>query len=300
MSQPFITIITPAYNRANTLPRLYKSLLLQKFKSFIWLIVDDGSTDNTEKLITEYIAAGRICISYYYHENGGKHRALNYGIKQVKTEASFIVDSDDWLSPDALQLLWETWNQIPDNIRRNFSGVAGLCAYENNQIIGTDYKFDTAYLDTHPAAYTLKNKITGDKISFHLTDILKQFPFPEIEGEKFISESIVWNKISYHYKQRLINHTLLYKEYLDGGLTSNSLRLRVDNAQGSVLVYSTEIAYLPFTLRGRVKSYINLVRFMLHSGSICYKGSITHKLMLLLMYIPAFLIFIIDKQSLKK
>jgi glycosyltransferase involved in cell wall biosynthesis len=300
MKPKFITILTPTYNRAHTLGRLYQSLLRQTFKDFCWMIVDDGSSDHTHELISSFKVEGKIQIEYLTKPNGGKHRALNFGIQKIETFATFIIDSDDWLADDALQIVSTVWNEIPTEQQEYFSGVAGLCAYENNQIIGTDYKFTAPYLDVHPTAYAIQNHIQGDKISFHKTAVLKSNPFPEIEGEKFISESVVWNKISHQYKQRLLNKTLLYKEYLVDGLTAHSLKLRVCNPLGTILVYHSELAYAGFTFKSKVKSMINLNRFMFHAQKWKLVQGFENALTQLFTFLPSYLFYLQDKLRLSR
>lgn len=300
MSSSFITILTPTYNRAHTLGRLYQSLLRQTFKDFCWMVVDDGSIDSTAELIASFAAEGKIQIQYLTKPNGGKHRALNFGVKHVQTFATFIIDSDDWLADDALYIMHQAWSEIPVSMQDAYSGVAGLCAYEDGQIIGTDYKFVSRYVDAHPTAFGVLNNIQGDKISFHKTTVLKQFAFPEVEGEKFISESVVWNKISFHYKQRLLNKPLLYKEYLVDGLTAHSLKLRAQNPHGSVLVYLSELAYAGFNFKSKVRAMINLNRFMFHAKRWKLVDGLKHQLLQGLVLFPAYLFYLLDKRRLSR
>lgn len=299
MSTPFFTVLVPTYNRAYTLRRLYNSLLTQNRNDFILMIIDDGSEDGTDLLIEELKKEAKIEIEYYKKTNAGKHRALNFAMTKIRSEATIIVDSDDWLASGALAQLKQAWDKVPENEKKYFSGVAGLCAYEDGRIIGTDYKVDH-HVDAHPSRYNVLNKITGDKISFHLTVVLKQYPFPEILGEKFISESVVWNKISVKYKQRLINEVVLYKEYLPDGLSADSINQRVKNAKGTMLVYQVELECASFTLFSKLKSTLNYNRFMFHSGScklMSFKGG---RLLQVICFCPSYLFYVLDKIKIRR
>ncbi len=128
-----ITIFTPTYNREQLLSRLFTSLREQSFKDFEWLIVDDGSTDNTQDVVQKFVEEGIVPIKYVFKRNGGKHRAINEGVKHAKGELFFIVDSDDMLPPDALKRVAEVYGQIKDD--RNYGGVAGVDAYPDGGIV---------------------------------------------------------------------------------------------------------------------------------------------------------------------
>lgn len=236
-----ITVFTPTYNRARLLPRLYNSLTKQSYKNFEWLIVDDGSTDNTECVVNEFIARNDnlFKIRYYKIENGGKHRAINYGVLKAQGEAFFIVDSDDWLPENSLGDIFCYFNQVKDNL--DFGGVAGL-----KQSIDPNFNektFEGEYLD----ATSLERKkygIIGEKAEVFKTSILKEFPFPEYEGEKFISEAVVWNKIAANgYKLRWFNKCVYKYEYQADGLTNNLSKKYMQSPIGYLTYIKQEIVF---------------------------------------------------------
>lgn len=225
-----ITVFTPVYNRAYILNQLYQSLLRQTNYDFEWLIIDDGSTDNIAELVSRWIACTReFEIRFYRQPNGGKHRAINRGVQLAKGEAFLIVDSDDYLTEDAIDIVYEYWTQIKDNTR--FAGVSGLRMHQNRQVIGGRPQFEE-YVDAtnlERAAYGLE----GDKAEVYKTDILKSFPFPEFEGERFVTEAVVWNKIAYQgYRIRWFNRSIIICEYLEDGLTANEGVLYIQNPKG--------------------------------------------------------------------
>ena len=213
------TVFTPAYNRAHTLTRLYESLKRQSFKDFEWLVVDDGSTDNTEELIRGFVAEKPFFeINYIKTENGGKHRAINRGMPHARGELTFLLDSDDWLTDDSLEIIDSEEKKISLEDKKVFAGLCGLKLYENKEIIGS--QSDLEYVDTLYIERTAHN-ITGDKSDTYYTQILKRYPFPEFDGEKFATECLVWNEISKDgYKIRYFNKPVQYCEYLEDGLTA--------------------------------------------------------------------------------
>ena len=225
-----ITVFTPVYNRAYIINQLYQSLLRQTNYGFEWLIIDDGSTDNIAELVSQWIADTEdFEIRLYRQPNGGKHRAINRGVQLAKGDAFLIVDSDDYLTEDAIDTVNDYWTQIQD--KPELAGVSGLRMHQNGQMIGGRPKFQE-YIDAtnlERIAYGLE----GDKAEVYKTEILKEFPFPDFEGERFITEAVIWNKIAYRgYKLRWFKKSILICDYLEDGLTANGSRLLVENPRG--------------------------------------------------------------------
>ena len=224
-----ITVFTPTYNRAYSLPRLFASLKAQSFSDFEWLVVDDGSTDGTEELILSMIAEKPgFPILYKKTENGGKHRAINRGIGMASGELTLLMDSDDWLREDALEWIDRVERSIPEDQKPHFAGVQGLCVHTDGSLVGKTYS-DDGFLDTTTLERN-KHGIVGDKAEIYYTDVLRRYPFPEIEGEKFLTEGIVWNKIAGDgLKIRYFNEGIYFCEYLDDGLTHGGNMLYARN-----------------------------------------------------------------------
>ncbi len=212
-----ITVFTATYNRANYINRLYESLLNQTYKNFEWIVVDDGSTDNTEEIFDKLKDKNLLDINYIKVSNGGKHRAINKGLDCAKGELFFIVDSDDYLLEDSLEKIikWEESISANDNI----IGVVGLKGYSKEKQVGTTFKGkyrDLIIFDR------LKNNITGDKAEIFYTEILKKYRFPEYDNENFLPEAVIWNKIAFDgYKLRYFNEIIYICDYLEDGLTKN-------------------------------------------------------------------------------
>lgn len=257
MEHPLITVFTPTYNRAHLLPRLYESLKAQTCQDFEWIIVDDGSTDNTEAIAQSFFPpSGGMEGGLIRQPNGGKHRAINRGVKEARGELFFIVDSDDSLPNDSIEKIVFYWNQIRGDI--SFGGVAGYMAHHDGTVIGKGN--DDDILDCSSLELRYKHHVTGDMAEVFRTDVLKEFPFLEIENERFCPEALVWNRIAQKYKLRVFKEVIYFRDYLDGGLTSKIVRIRMNSSVASVTHYQELNSYdIPF--KEKVKAAINYWRF---------------------------------------
>jgi glycosyltransferase involved in cell wall biosynthesis len=262
---PVISVLTPAYNRAHTLGRLYESLLAQTYREFEWVVIDDGSEDGTEALVRSWIADGPIEICYHRQPNRGKHVAVNAGLELARGEYTSIVDSDDWFPPDALERLMHHWSRIPPEQRDGFSGVVGLCAYDDGRIVGDRYPSDP--LDCDPAELTYVYRVRGDKQSLVRTSVLREFPFP-FDDVRYVTPQLVWNRMALKYRERHVNEVVLVKEYRRGGISTRALELQIRAAPATRQFYLEEVR-LPraIPLGRRLRSYANYVRFSLHGGT---------------------------------
>lgn len=249
-----ISIFTPTYNRASLLPRLYESLKKQTFDDFEWLIIDDGSTDATLNLIDGWKKENPFNIRYFYQENGGKHRAINKGVQLANGEWFFIVDSDDYLPKNSLEIA----NKWIKTIHR-LDDVAGVCGVKKDisDIRLCGFPFEVK--DLTPSAI---NEITRqDKAEILKTDILKQYPFPDIKGEKFCPEGLIWNRIGLKYKIRYFNEVIYNYEYLEGGLTWGSINNRRSSPTYATMLYKEKL-YQKLPLRRFVMTTVNFWRFV--------------------------------------
>lgn len=231
--KPFVTIFTPTYNRAHLLTRLYNSLVQQNNKNFEWLIVDDGSTDNTKELVETFIAQDIIKIRYYIQTNGGKHTAINKGIDGAKGELFFIVDSDDFLPANSIQRITYFYEKIESE--DSIAGIVGkkLIINDNVDNIKFDqYEFKSSFFDIR-----YKYNYKGDMAEVIKTSVIKEFLFPVFENEKFCTEAVVWNRISQNYYCLFFDEFIYHCEYQEGGLTSNYWNLLLNNPKGSLLYF---------------------------------------------------------------
>lgn len=251
-----ITVLTPAYNRARLLPRLYESLLKQTYADFEWLIVDDGSTDDTHAVVEGFIEKNVFPIHYYYKENGGKHTAVNIGVKEAQGELVFIADSDDMLTPEALQTVAEEYAKVAED--NSFCGVCGLDCDLNGKIIGSG--LGREHIDANSLQLRMRYGVTGDLKEVFKTSVLREFPFPEIRGERFCPEALVWNRIARKYKLRCFNRSIYQVEYQAEGLTSNIVRIRMQSPVASMMTYA-EMLDMDMPWSQKIKAAINYWRF---------------------------------------
>lgn len=251
-----LTIFTPVYNRAYIISQLYQSLCRQNSKDFEWLIVDDGSTDNLEEFVNGFIRENKITIRFFRQPNGGKHRAINRGVKEAKGNLFFIVDSDDYLTDFAVEWINQTAKPIISDDR--FAGISGTRIYPNGHKIGGDDNFGV--IDTNAIDIRVKYLVSGDLAEIFKTDILRKYPFPEFPEEKFCPEALVWYRIAKKYKLRYSNCGIYICEYLADGLTANIIRLRRNSPKASMTFYSEQY-HLKIPLNLKIRSAINFHRF---------------------------------------
>lgn len=253
-----ITVFTPTYNRAYRLPDLYHSLQKQTSEDFEWLVVDDGSTDNTSELFEKWQAEENIFqIRYFKQTNGGKHRAINHGVREAKGELFFIVDSDDTLSPNAIQIISDQYLTIKDDV--SFAGVCGLRAYHNGERIGGEC--DLGILCCSSLDFRYKYRMKGDMAEVIRTSVFKEFPFPEIEDERFCPEALIFNRIAKKYKLRYFYEKIYLCEYLEDGLSASIVKIRMRSPQTSTMYYS-ELFNMPIPFIQKIKAAINYWRFV--------------------------------------
>ena len=257
MKPILITVFTPAYNRAHLLPRLYHTLKHQTNLAFEWLIVDDDSSDETETVVQEFKHEEmRFPIRYYKQRRGGKHRAVNLAVNLAKGQYFFIVDSDDWLPENAIELLMEWLLEIQGD--PSLCGVAGQKALGDGKLVGNSFD-SVEYVD----ASSLERKklhIEGDKAEVFDTEVLRAHPFPEFDGEFFVTEAVCWNAIAADgYKLRWYQKPIYFCEYLEDGLTktgANDLSGHIANFQG----YTYYIRQC-LTIKNRLDNYSDFVDF---------------------------------------
>jgi glycosyltransferase involved in cell wall biosynthesis len=249
-----ITILTPTYNRCDLLSQIYQSLCQQTSPDFEWVIVDDGSQDGTGDVVDGMLEAANFPLHYFYKENGGKHTALNFGVRKAKGELVLILDSDDQLPPNAVENIEKAYAEVRGD--EAFAGVCGYMAHRDGQVIGSPV-IDSD-INTIDLRYQLG--VGGDMAEVFRKDILLKYPFPEIKGERFCPEVLVWNRIAQNYKMRVFSKVIYFRDYLDGGLTSNIVRIRMKSPVASMMTYQEITTYnVPFKVK--VRAAINYWRF---------------------------------------
>ncbi|MCM3115083.1 glycosyltransferase family 2 protein [Neobacillus sp. MER 74] len=247
-----ITVFTSTYNRGYIIEKLYSSLKRQTFKDFEWLVIDDGSTDNTNHLFEKWEKENnQFSIRYYKVENGGKHRAINKGTELATGDLFFIVDSDDYLTENALENVVHWEKSLPRDGK--FCGVSGNKGKSDGDFWGTSFIGD--YVDA-TSLERKKYNINGDKAEVFYTKIIKKYKFEEFEGEKFITECTVWDRMAYEgYIIRWFNTTIYICDYLSDGLTKSGDKIFVENPKGTAFLFKQQIKFYNYNLRNRLSHY---------------------------------------------
>lgn len=228
MRKPLVTILTATYNRVNTLPRLYYSLKCQH-RDLVWFVVDDGSTDNTEKVVKSWLNKSTFKIKYLKKKNGGKHRAINVAIPYLATPLVMIVDSDDYITDDCLTTIEYYWNKY-----RNIPKL-GSMIFERGI---SDQNTPMVKIEKNVIAprfeYIEKQRLYGDYSDVFICKALKQFRLPEFKGENFISEGPLYFKFSEKYNSAFIGKVITIGNYRKDGLTKHSRMLKIKNYHGAL------------------------------------------------------------------
>lgn len=286
-----ITVFTPTFNRRHLIENLYQSLLVQTYNNFEWLIVDDGSTDHTEELCNRFAGENKLRIKYEKQANGGKHRAINNGIKRAEGELFFIVDSDDQLVEDALERIIYYFDKV-----RNIKNAAGVCGVKilfSGEPPGGALHFSELICSS--LDFRHKHHIKGDMAEVFRTDVLRAYPFPEYANEKFCPEILVWNRIAQKYKLLYFNENIYLCDYLDDGLTRKIVKIRMDSPLATMDTYAELSSYkIPFIQK--IKAGINYWRFSFNADIPFHRKTKRLNGLLSIVSIPmGFLMYLKDK-----
>ena len=216
-----LTVFTPTYNRAYCLGRCYESLVAQDTDDFIWLVVDDGSSDNTRELVASWIKENKIEIRYVYQENQGMHGGHNTAYENIDTTLNVCIDSDDYMPPGAVSRILDLWETIKDQPR--FAGIVGLDADTHGNILGTpipEMLKETTIYDLYH-----HHKVKGDKKLVYRTEVVKQYPpYPLFEGERFVPLGYLYQLIDQDYLLLPTNDVFCIVEYQEDGSSLNMLK----------------------------------------------------------------------------
>ena len=251
-----LTIFTPTYNRCEMLKRLYNSLIKQSNKAFVWMIIDDGSTDGTKEFVGQIKSENKINVEYHYKENGGKHTAMNLAINYCKTSFFMCIDSDDNAMESDVNEIYKKLYYIKDN-------VLGIVFPRKNEINKLEIlqKFDEKEIDIMDLKF-ISNMIIETTIVFSI-DVLKKYKFPVYENEKFLSEEILYNKLSEYGKFKYINQYIVESAYLVTGLTNNIYCNYKKSFNSSILLQKSRYKFVDkygFKIRiiNKIKAIINI------------------------------------------
>ncbi len=265
----FITVFTPTYNRSHTLHRVFNSLCSQTTFNFEWLIVDDGSTDNTRDLVREFRSKDiDFEIKYFYQENKGKHIAINSGLTHAKGFFFLIADSDDYFDFNTLNVFTNIWSSLDDKSKDKCAGIWCNCKYENGGLVGTPFPYLGLYTYSD---FKYRHKITGEKWHIERTDILKKFPFPNIKvGDNFYyGEGAIWRKIYKEYTFFGTNEMLRTYVHSEDGIMFNMDKnpFKVDTLiYGYLDLINEDIRYIFYSFKEFLFAFFLLVYYSKHRG----------------------------------
>jgi glycosyltransferase involved in cell wall biosynthesis len=244
--QPLFTLFVPTYNRKHLLPRLLESVEAQTFQDFELLIVDDGSQDGTYDFLCSYQSRGAFQMRMFYQENQGRHIAFNKAFEEARGFLFTTINSDDTLPPNAMERFAYWWEYAQKHYTDvPVVGVEALCAnMETGEIVGSSFPESPMVADRVEIRF--QHKCRGDKVRAILTSVIRNYRFPQIEGERYLSPSYLWHRLGFdRHKLLCVNEVLCYKEYLEDGITKNRIRILHRNPRGIELHCRTfvELAY---------------------------------------------------------
>ena len=254
-----LTILTPTYNRRDKLPILFESLQNQTVYGFQWLVIDDGSSDNTDEYI-HGLKTDRFEIEYHCKENGGKHTALNYAHPYIKGEYVCIVDSDDYLTHDAVESISALIQQYRSD--KSIACYSFQKGGKNGEPLVRNIPVKPVV--SNHIEFRLNSNRPGDCCEVEKTSVFREFPFPEFPGEKFISEGYLWVNIGLHYNTVYVSKVIYMCEYLEGGLTNSGRKMRIKSPKGGM---ETSNAFLSAKDKPRLNMKLTLKQLWLY---ICY------------------------------
>ncbi len=266
-----LTVFTPTYNRKDLLARAYESLCRQTVKDFEWLIVDDGSTDNTDDIVKGWIDEGRIRIRYRYRENGGKMRAHNMGVELCETALFMCLDSDDYLIDTAVEEMLAAYDEAvaANDGSEKIGGVVAHKGCTSKKLLGKD-DFPPVKTSTLYGLY-LKG-FSGETTLMYETDILRAYPFPETEGEKYVPEDYIYDKIDSVCVLAVLPRIITVCELVESGYTDSVKRLKRENVNAFYLYYEQRAFITPRSIR-KLKYLGRYVIYAKRSGRSVFAGS---------------------------
>lgn len=266
---PILTVFTPTYNRAYTLHLCYESLKRQTCKDFIWLIIDDGSTDETKKLVDGWVLENKIHIRYFYQENQGMHGAHNTAYEKIDTELNVCIDSDDYMPDDAVEKIVSFWKEHGSE---NVAGIVGLDASREGEVIGTRIPADLK-TSTLSDLYG-KHKVKGDKKLVYRSELTKHTPpYPLFPGEKYCPLSYKYILIDQQFPLLVMNEILCHVEYLADGSSMNIIKQYKKNPRGFSFFRKVAMQFAP-TYRDKFRESIHYVssNFMIKNKKYLFES----------------------------
>lgn len=259
-----ITVFTPTFNRAYLLPRLYESLCAQTSQDFLWMLIDDGSTDNTQELVEAWTKENKIEIQYFFKQNGGMHTGHNLAYQNIQTELNVCIDSDDCMPVDAIELILRKWEGVAN--KEKLAGIIGLDAFKNGELVGTKIPEHL----TQGNLYDLYkiHQVKGDKKIVLRTEVVKEYPaYPEFEGEKLVPLGLLYLMIGKNYDWLYANEVYCIVEYQEDGSSNSILKQYKQSPKGFAYGRKIKIKHAT-SFMDKFKEYIHLISSALFAKDI--------------------------------
>lgn len=290
--QKTLTIFTPVYNRAHTIGRTYESLLCQTCKDFEWLVIDDGSTDNTKTLIEGWIKENRIPIRYIYQENQGMHGAHNTAYLNITTELNTCIDSDDWMPDDAVERILKLWKEKG---ARSYAGIIGLDANKEGKILGS--AFPEGMNQTTLRDYYEQQGGSGDKKLVYRTEVIRGYPdYPLFEGERYVGLAYKYNMIDENYQMLTDNSVYVIVDYQDDGSSRGMWKQYWNNPKGFAFLRKFDMCHTK-SLRRRLMDNIHYVSHSIRSRNRKFMSESPKKFLTFVSLIPGTLLYFYNRHQ---
>ncbi len=263
-----ITVFTPAYNRADLLIRCFESMKRQTNKNFIWMIIDDGSTDNTKQLVREWITCtDDFEIIYYYKNNGGLHTAYNEAIRHINTELCVCIDSDDFMPDNAIELILDFWNK---NGSSKYAGIVGLDYDLEGHVIGDllPQQKSVNLIDLLTGKYHI---INGDRTNVVRTELYKKYaPMKVFKGEKNFNPHYMHLQISQNYDFLVLNENLRFVEYQPTGMSNSMLKQYANSPNSFAEIRKLYLSFPNTSFNFKFRHSVHLVSSCILAGKFRY------------------------------
>jgi len=261
--QPLFTVFTPTYNRASLIHRVFDSLMNQSHKSFEWLIIDDGSSDNTKAIIEEFSTKASFPIQYIWQENQGKVAAINRALDLASGFFFLVFDSDDWCVSNALQIFADEWEKLPEAERNIYTGISCLKALPTGELVGERYsdrlpKYGSSYVER------FNRHVRGDKWELIRTDLHRINRYDLVAPERYMAPEYAWLRMGLDYRTVFLDEILSIVEYQADGISRNNVRHRAKSPLSAMKFYRLALLCAG-NWRMKIRSKVNLARFYFHA-----------------------------------
>lgn len=294
MEKKTLTVFTPTYNRAHTIGRTYESLCRQTSKDFCWLVVDDGSVDNTKELVGKWIKEDKIPIRYIYQQNQGMHGAHNTAYRNIDTELNTCIDSDDYMPDDAVEKIISFWKKYGS---KKYAGIIGLDATSDGKLIGEPFPEELKATTLRGYYENLHGR--GDKKMIYRTEVIKKYPpYPLFEDERYVGLAYLYNMIDVDYQLLVSNHVYVIVEYQDDGSSRSMWKQYWKNPKGFAFLRKFDMMQTKSWKR-KIQNNIHYVSHSIRSKNRYFLVESPMKWLTLVCIIPGIILYCVNKNKVK-